>query len=113
MKWIQGASDQEVHDHVAAADIFLAIGTEGYGIPVLEAITLGTPVLYSGIQPAAEIMDSVGATRLPGHTHEQLVEMFRRYSQNAVIGELTTGIDASAIPQWKTFVNVVARACKS
>lgn len=113
VKWIQGASDQEVRDHIAAANIFLAIGTEGYGIPVLEAIALGTPVLYSGTQPAAEIMDSVGATRLPGHTHEQLVEMFRRYSQNAVVAELRGDIDASAIPQWKAFVDVVARACKS
>jgi glycosyltransferase involved in cell wall biosynthesis len=113
VKWIQGASDQEVRDHVAAADMFLAIVTEGYGIPVLEAIALGTPVLYSGIQPAAEIMDSVGATRLPGHTHGQLVEMFRGYSRAEKVAELRGDIDTSAIPQWKAFVDVVARACKS
>lgn len=113
VKWIQGASDQEVRDHIAAASVFLAIGTEGYGIPVLEAIALGTPVLYSGTQPAAEIMRASGAVELSGHTHEQLVEMFRYYSQGEVTAELTMGIDTSAIPQWKTFVDVVAKACKS
>lgn len=113
VKWIQGASDQEVRDHVAAADVFLAIGTEGYGIPVLEAIALGTPVLYSGIQPAAEIMQTAGAVELPGHTHDQLVEMFRRYSRTEKVAELRSEINVSAIPQWKTFVDVVARACTS
>ncbi len=113
VKWIQGASDQEVRDHIAAANVFLAIGTEGYGIPVLEAIALGTPVLYSGTQPAAEIMDSVGATRLPGHKHEQMVEMFRGYSRAEKVAELRSDIDTSAIPKWRTFVDVVARACKS
>ena len=113
VKWIQGASDQEVRDHIAAADVFLAIGTEGYGIPVLEAIALGTPVLYSGIQPAAEIMRNAGAVELPGHSHEQLVEMFRDYSRAEKVAELCGDINVSAIPRWKTFVDVVARACKS
>ncbi len=111
VKWIQGASDQEVRDHIAAADVFLAIGTEGYGIPVLEAIALGTPVLYSGIQPASEIMRTAGAVELPGHTHEQLVEMFREYSRAEKVAELWSVINVTAIPQWITFVDVVARAC--
>ena len=111
--WIQGASDEEVREAIASADAFLAIGTEGFGIPVLEAIALGTPVLYSGVQPAAEIMLSKGATQLPGHSQGELVEMFTNYSRPDVLSELAREIDLSRLPQWKQFVGVVARLCKS
>ena len=111
--WIQGASDEEVREAIASADAFLAIGTEGFGIPVLEAIALGTPVLYSGVQPAAEIMLSKGATQLPGHSHGELVEMFTNYSRPDVLSELAREIDLSRLPQWKQFVGVVARLCRS
>ena len=34
---------------------------EGFGIPVVEAIRRGTPVLFGGTQPAAEALVGVGA----------------------------------------------------
>ncbi len=111
--WIQGASDTEVRDAIASGDVFLAIGTEGFGIPVLEAIALGTPVLYSGDQPAAEIMESAGAKKLSGHSHDELVEMFHDYSRPAALQHLTAEIDFTGMPRWKQFVETVARLCKS
>jgi len=112
VEWIQGASDQEVIDHIAGGDVFLAIGIEGYGIPVLEAIALGTPVLYSGTQPAAEIMDSAGAVRLPGNTHMELVAMFRDYSDSGALEQLNIQVDSTKIPRWKNFAAVVAEQCR-
>ena len=113
VQWVTGASDQEVRELVASSDAFLSIGTEGYGIPVLEAIALGTPVLYSGVQPAAEVMDSKGAIRLPGHSHAELVQMFTDYSRPGALAEAAAAIDVTCIPRWKDFVDSVAQQCKS
>ena len=99
LHWIRGATDAEVTDHVAEADVFLSIGIEGYGIPVLEAIRLGTPVRYAGIQPAAELMRGRGAEPI-GETHEDLVAVFSRHHRH----DLRPG----AVPTWQAFTESVA-----
>jgi glycosyltransferase involved in cell wall biosynthesis len=111
--WIQGASDQQVRELIADSSIFLAIGIEGYGIPVLEAIAAGTPVVYSGIQPAAELMEGFGAVRHAGHTHQDLVDLFAHYSQPDSINTLNAQLDVDQIPTWKSFADSVAQQCKS
>ena len=111
--WIQGATDQHVRELIADSSVFLAIGIEGYGIPVLEAIAAGTPVVYSGIQPAAELMGGFGAVRHTGHTHADLVDLFDQYSQPDSINALNVQLDVSQIPTWKSFTDAVAQQCKS
>ena len=61
VRWVQGATDEQVYELVQHSSAFLSFGVEGYGIPVLEAIRLGTPVLFGGEQPAARLMEGVGA----------------------------------------------------
>jgi glycosyltransferase involved in cell wall biosynthesis len=111
--WIQGATDTQVHELVAGADVFLALGTEGYGIPVLEAIAARTPVVYGGIQPAASLMQGAGAREHAGLEHVDLVDLFRQYSETGALAELRSELDASRIPTWENFTFSVARACKS
>ena len=100
--WIDTASDEEIRQQVADSDAFLSFGVEGFGIPVLEALRWGTPVLYSGIQPAAELMEGKGATRI----HE-LSDVFSRSSQQ--LAEMRVQIDTSAIPTWRDFSLTVAK----
>jgi len=111
--WIQGATDAQVHELIAGANVFLALGTEGYGIPVLEAIAAGTPVVYGGIQPAAELMQGFGSREHAGLDHADLVDLFRQYSEPGALKELHSELDASRIPTWEHFTISVARACKS
>ncbi len=111
--WIQGATDSQVHELISGAQVFLALGTEGYGIPVLEAIAAGTPVIYSGIQPAAELMQGAGARCHSGLEHADLVDLFHTYTQPKALADLQSEIDTSRIPTWGEFTRAVARACKS
>jgi hypothetical protein len=62
--WVQGSSGTQVRELIADSDVSLSVGVKGYGIPVLEALQLATPVLYWGEQPAAELMGGRGAVSL-------------------------------------------------
>jgi glycosyltransferase involved in cell wall biosynthesis len=110
VRWIEGASDEEVHDLVHDSGAFLSIGVEGYGIPVLEAIRLGTPVLFDGVQPAAELMVGMGARRIDAMSHEALVDEFRGWADPQKLAALTSELDPTAVPTWRDFAAGVADA---
>lgn len=105
LSWIQDASDEDVHRHVRDASLFLSLGTEGYGIPVLEALGRGVPVVYDGIQPAAELMDAKGALRIDARSSESLARSL--IDACARRDALASTIDTSAIPTWRDFVRGV------
>ena len=111
VSWIEGASDEDVWHHMHAADAFLSLGIEGYGIPVLEAAMLGTPTLYGGIQPAAELMDGRGARRLGEPDTLDISEALLDWADPDRIRDLAAEIDQQAIPRWRDFVQHVAKQC--
>jgi hypothetical protein len=101
IRWTQGATDAQVMQIIAESDVFLSYGTEGYGIPVLESIRMGTPVVFDGIQPAAELMQGFGGFR------RHLSEAF---TNQGVFG--LTPIVPSNVPRWGEFVQQVADATR-
>jgi hypothetical protein len=109
--WIESATDADVRRALRGADIFLSVGTEGYGIPVLESIRMGTPVLFGGIQPAGELMAGRGARDVGDPSIEVLVEAFATYADATVAHSLRAEVDPEAVPRWSHFTNAVARAC--
>ena len=113
VRWVEGASDDEVRDLVHESSAFLSIGVEGYGIPVLEAIRLGTPVLFDGVQPAGDLMVGRGARRIPGMSHDDLAEAFRAYADPAALAGLRGELDPDAVPTWRDFAAGVAEAVAS
>lgn len=109
VRWIQRASDDEVMKHIFASDVFVSVGTEGYGIPVLEAIRLGTPVAFGGIQPAGELMCGFGAVDIGGTNEEHLTSMFSRFSNFEQLHQLRAEVDPLAVPTWSDFARAVAK----
>ena len=106
VRWTKDASDETAMQLVHEADVFLSIGREGYGIPALEAIQLGTPVFFDGTQPAAELMQGHGAYRT------DLDDAFTRPQPEPI-----TVQDQQAIPTWSAYASEIAhtltRAMKS
>ena len=101
VRWRQNASDDEVYDTIQRSTAFLSFGIEGYGIPVLEAIRLGTPVIYSGEQPAAQLMDGCGAIR------EKASVPWTRVS-NRELAQARNDLRPAQVPTWKAFAQKVA-----
>lgn len=107
--WITDASDDDVVARIQDSDIFLSFGTEGYGIPVLESIRLGTPVAFAGIQPAAEVMEHRGATRIDFDGDASMADALIKLADTTL--ELATNLDAEGVPTWQHFARIVAQAC--
>lgn len=105
--WIQDANDDDVAHHIHRADVFLSFGVEGYGIPVLEAIRMGTPVVFGGVQPAAELMDGHGASHVDGVNHPALVAAFTQFANPQTRDHLVDSVDPQAVPTWREFTQRV------
>ena len=112
--WVQDASDTQVRELVDGSDVFLSVGVEGYGIPVLEALQLATPVLYWGEQPAAELMEGQGTASLAavGDLRVALDYTFMHYSDRAHLEGLLNDIHVESIPKWVDFSLTVERATR-
>ena len=106
--WIRDAGDVEIARLMEEADAFLSFGTEGYGIPVLEALRLGTPVLFGGIQPAAELMEGSGAVRVNDGGPEAIADSLSEWVSSEALKSLRNEIDDRAIPTWADFAESVA-----
>jgi glycosyltransferase involved in cell wall biosynthesis len=118
--WVQDASDAQVRELIADSDVFLSVGVEGYGIPVLEALQLATPVLYWGEQPAAELMEGRGAASLGvggavvdgDDLRGALDYAFSQYSNRAHLEVLLGEVRVESIPTWADFSSAVERAAR-
>ena len=101
--WITDASDDDVAGLMAECDALLSFGTEGYGIPVLEAIRRGLPVLYGGIQPAAELLEGAGAVDCGPPSELGLKQVLTRFAEPTEINKLTHQVDPARVPRWSDF----------
>ena len=110
--WIEHAADEQVHDIINGGSAFLSIGIEGYGIPVLEAIRLGTPVLYDGIQPAGDLMAGRGAQRVAAGAVDELAQMFTHYSEPGALAGLRADLAPGTVPTWGSFARGVVAAAQ-
>ena len=110
--WIEHAADEQVHDIINGGSAFLSIGIEGYGIPVLEAIRLGTSVLYDGSQPAGDLMAGSGAQRVAAGGVAELAQMFTQYSAPGALAALRAELAPAAVPTWASFARGVVAAAQ-
>ena len=110
VRWLRDLDDEAVIERIADASAFLSFGVEGFGIPVLEAIRVGTPVLYDGIQPAGELMQGRGAVRVPAMEHDALVSTLMEYAEPEGLAGIRAGLDPEAVPTWADFARSVARS---
>lgn len=101
--WITDASDADVANLMGECDALLSFGTEGYGIPVLEAIRRGLPVLYGGIQPAAELVKGVGGIDCGPSTQPRLEQVFTEFSQFSVVEGAARLLNPAVVPRWEEF----------
>ncbi|MFF2051908.1 glycosyltransferase family 4 protein [Leifsonia sp. NPDC058194] len=91
-----GASDEEYAETLAAATALVtASRDEGFGIPLVESMTLGTPVIVSDIPIFREI-GGEAALYFPADAPEKLAEQVRHLEQDGVWAERSAASRAEA-----------------
>jgi glycosyltransferase involved in cell wall biosynthesis len=101
--WRSDARDDELVELMASATALLALGDEGFGLPVAEALKQGCPVVYGGVQPAARLADGRGAWRVDTSSAVALATALEPWCDRHLAQERRAMVDASALPTWRAF----------
>jgi glycosyltransferase involved in cell wall biosynthesis len=101
--WQSDARDDELVELMASATALLALGDEGFGLPVVEALKQGCPVVYGGVQPAARLAEGRGAWRVDTSSAAALAAALEPWCDRRLAQERRAAIDTSALPTWRAF----------
>lgn len=101
-RWIQDASDARVRDIVTGARATLFCSdAEGYGLPPVESLALGVPVMVSERIPATAGLPALGQVRLQEVDVESVRAALLRLLDDAEAARLRTEIARLDLPTWK------------
>ena len=91
------------------ASILVQLGEEGFGIPVLEGYAKGCVVVFAGVQPAAEMLNTKGVIKLSEISIEALRNTLLTLSIDNyhVLRNAHKAIDSRILPTWGNFVEKV------
>ena len=73
---------------------------EGYGLPPLESLALGVPVIVSADVPSLEMIDAAGQIRLPNPTSVAIHDAVTAMLNDEVASRKTAEIDGRNLPRW-------------
>jgi glycosyltransferase involved in cell wall biosynthesis len=105
-KWIQNASDEDLNQIYLNSDLYLAASLdEGYGLPVVEALSRTLPVLARNIEVFEEV--SNGATATFGENGDFLSMEEALHNIDKVICLAKTRVDNFVILEESEFVSEI------
>ena len=103
VSFIGPVSDEELPSLYAGASVFLFPSLyEGFGLPVLEAMACGTPVITSSVTSLPEIAGDAAVVIDPVNTRELMDAMIRVLTNEALAKELRQrGLDRARRFTWE------------
>jgi glycosyltransferase involved in cell wall biosynthesis len=104
VSWIEHPDDDLVADTLGrcSAMVFPSEG-EGYGLPPLEALALGTPVVVASRLPALEDLPEHGQIRLTNVTVEAVTSAVEIMADNFANAAYRHAIGDLRLPTWREF----------
>jgi glycosyltransferase involved in cell wall biosynthesis len=108
LEWIEEAGDDAVASALArsSAMVFLPLA-EGYGLPPLEALASGCPVIVPADLPALEGLSDAGQVRLSAVTAESVVSAVETLAGAEANAAYRRAISNLKLPTWKQFADEV------
>jgi glycosyltransferase involved in cell wall biosynthesis len=113
IRWSRSVNDLAMDKFAAESTALISIGQEGYGLPALEMLRRGCPVLFAGGQPAAELAEGKGARRLPDHSVASVSQAMIELADRRVADGFRAEIDPYVLPTWADFATRVASAASA
>ncbi|ADL02587.1 glycosyltransferase [Brevundimonas subvibrioides] len=81
---------------------------EGFGLPALESLYLGTPVVIDANLPAVSGLPAAGQIRLESQSRDDLVRALRQISDPASAAALRQAAATLQLPTWADYAGQVA-----
>ena len=81
---------------------------EGYGLPPVESLGCGVPVIVAAGVPSIAALDGAGQVRLAAVTPESIGDAVRRLGSNKAAAKLWSEADKAAVPTWSDVARDVA-----
>jgi glycosyltransferase involved in cell wall biosynthesis len=101
---ISNASDDEVLDQLADARASVYINPEeGYGLPAVESLHAGAPLIAHARLPALCDISAGGQIRLPTVTPETVAAAMTRLLDDDEVAKLRREVGALDLPRWRDF----------
>jgi len=102
--WIERADDDEIAFALSQSSAMVFISeAEGYGLPPLEALAVGCPVIVSAELPALEGLSSAGQLRLGPVTVESIISAVRTLADPDSNAAYRAAIEDLRLPTWERF----------
>jgi glycosyltransferase involved in cell wall biosynthesis len=102
--WIDRGDDNEIANALAHSSAMVFISdAEGYGLPPLEALAAGCPVIVSAGLPALEGLSSAGQLRLATVTAESIALAVRKLADPVSNAAFRAAITNLPLPSWEAF----------
>ncbi|MFC3690397.1 glycosyltransferase [Aquipuribacter hungaricus] len=108
-EWVHGLSDAAVARLLSGATALVFPSEhEGYGLPPVEALALGTPVVTAADLPALEAVGGAGQLRLEHVDEDSVLGALAELADPAVAGRLRAEAQDVELPTWEEFARRVA-----
>ena len=106
---IDNPEDRELAAFVqgALASVFIS-RNEGFGLPAVESLYLGTPVIVAAGLPAMSNIEGLGQIRLRGESEQELVDAMERLARPDEAQKLRAEISGLALNTWDQYARNVA-----
>jgi glycosyltransferase involved in cell wall biosynthesis len=108
LEWLDAADDSTVWKELTSATASVVVGHEGYGIPAIESLAVGCPVISSRQVPSVVAFENRGVVILDEVTEGALADTFLYLSDPSVVDRLRAEITVEALPRWANFATGVA-----
>ena len=106
---IDDPDDNQLADLIASSrGAFFPSQFEGFGLPALESLYLGTPVVVDAALPAISGLPAAGQIRLETTTEEEMIKAIIRMSSPTSAQSLRDEVSALRLPTWASYAHQVA-----
>jgi glycosyltransferase involved in cell wall biosynthesis len=110
LQWIRAADDEDVLDAMSACTALLFLSeAEGYGLPPMEALSVGCPVIASKDLPALEEIPANGQIRLETVNQELVYAAVEQLADPILNARYRSEIEELELPTWQRFAADVER----
>ena len=104
VRWIERPADKDIASALAESSALLYVPhAEGYGLPPLEALAVGCPVIVPVDLPSLEGLGDSGQIRLRSVTAEAVASAVEKLAAQDSNAEYRRAISKLRLPTWREF----------